>query len=86
MVMKTAAVSSCNLAVHIAKRCVRVVFFFGMTVLLISCSTPLAQLPDLAYLPDKTLNSDQQQIKISEMAAKGQAHQSETAKAIESEK
>jgi hypothetical protein len=86
MVMKAAADSPCDLAAHIAKRWVRALMFVSMTVLLASCSTPLGQLPDLANLPDKMLNKDQQQTKIGEMAAKGQAHQSETAKAIENEK
>ena len=86
MVMKAAAVSSRNLATHIAKRWVRALVFISMTVLLESCSTPLGQLPDLANLPGKMLNKDQQQTRINEMAAKGQAHQSETAKAIENEK
>jgi hypothetical protein len=86
MVMKATAVSSWHLVAHVAKRCVRALVFVSVTALLVGCSTPLAQLPDLVNLPDKILNKDQQQSKISEMAAKGQAHQSDTAKAIENEK
>jgi hypothetical protein len=46
----------------------------------------LAPLPELAKLPEKVLNKDEQQTKINEMAVKGQAHQTEAAKAIENEK
>jgi hypothetical protein len=53
---------------------------------LASCSSQLAEPPALAKLPEKVLNKDEQQTKINEMAAKGQAHQTEAAKAIENEK
>ena len=83
--MKATAVCSCNLALHIANRCLRTLVFASVTALL-SCSAPFAQLPDINAVPDKLLNKDQQQDRMGELAAKGQAHQSDTAKAIENEK
>ena len=47
---------------------------------------PLAQLPDVTKLPQKVLNKDEQQGKVNEMIAKGQKHQTETAKEIENGK
>ena len=44
---------------------------------------PLAQLPDLAKLPQKVLSKDEQEGKVSEMIEKGQTHQVEAAKQIE---
>jgi len=56
--------------------------------LLCSCSEtlPLAQLPDVAKLPQKVLSKDEQQGKVNEMIAKGQSHQSQAAKEIENGK
>jgi type IV pilus biogenesis protein CpaD/CtpE len=56
--------------------------------LLCSCSEtlPLAQLPDVTKLPQKVLSKDEQQAKVNEMIAKGQSHQTQTAKEIESGK
>ena len=56
--------------------------------LLSSCSEtlPLAQLPDVTKLPQKVLSKDEQQAKVNEMIAKGQSHQTETAKEIENGK
>jgi outer membrane biogenesis lipoprotein LolB len=68
------------------KRRVRTLVLIGAIALLASCSSQLAQLPELAKLPEKVLNKDEQQTKINEMTAKGQAHQTEAAKAIENEK
>jgi hypothetical protein len=56
--------------------------------LLCGCSEtlPLAQLPDVTKLPQKVLSKDEQQAKVNEMIAKGQKHQTETAKEIENGK
>lgn len=56
--------------------------------LLSGCSEtlPLAQLPDITKLPEKVMSKDEQQAKVNEMIAKGQKHQSETAKEIENGK
>ena len=53
--------------------------------LLAGCSEtlPLAQLPDIAKLPQKVLSKDEQQGKVNEMIEKGQKHQTDTAKEIE---
>lgn len=47
---------------------------------------PLAQLPDITKLPQKVLSKDEQQGKVSEMAAKAQRHRDEAAKEIEANK
>jgi hypothetical protein len=59
-----------------------------IATLLGSCSEtlPLAQLPDVTKLPQKVLSKDEQQAKVNEMIAKGQSHQTETAKEIENGK
>ena len=44
---------------------------------------PLAQLPDLAKLPQKVMSKDEQQGKVNEMIEKSQRHQAEAAKEIE---
>ena len=44
---------------------------------------PLAQLPDIAKLPQKVLSKDEQQGKVNEMIDKGQKHQTDAAKEIE---
>ena len=44
---------------------------------------PLAQLPDIAKLPQKVLSKDEQQGKVNEMIEKGQKHQTEAAQEIE---
>ncbi len=49
-------------------------------------SMPFSQLPDVTKLPEKVLSKDEQQGKVNEMAARGQTHQSEAAKEIESGK
>jgi hypothetical protein len=56
--------------------------------LLGSCSEtlPLSQLPDVTKLPQKVLSKNEQQAKVNEMIAKGQSHQTETAKEIENGK
>jgi hypothetical protein len=82
--MKATATSSRNSALHMANLCVRTLVFASVTALL-GCSTPFPQLPDITALPDKLLNN-QQQNRMGELAAKGQEHQSNTAKAIENEK
>ena len=47
---------------------------------------PFTQLPDVSKLPEKVLSKDEQQAKVNEMIAKGQKHQTETAKEIENGK
>ncbi len=47
---------------------------------------PLAQLPDITKLPQKVLSKDEQQGKVNEMIDKGQRHQTDAAKEIESGK
>ena len=47
---------------------------------------PLAQLPDVTKLPQKVLSKDEQQGKVNEMIERGQKHQTEAAKEIESSK
>ena len=56
--------------------------------LLSSCSEslPLGQLPDVTKLPQKVLGKDEQQGKVDDMIARGQNHQSEAAKEIETSK
>jgi len=56
--------------------------------LLTSCSEslPLGQLPDVTKLPQKVLGKDEQQGKVDEMIARGQNHQSDAAKEIETSK
>jgi len=46
-------------------------------------TTPLAQLPDSAKLPQKVLTKDEQQRTMKEMIERGQTHQTEAAKQIE---
>jgi hypothetical protein len=86
MVMKGEADRSNDLMSPTAKRWVRTLALIGVAAFLASCSSQLAEPPALAKLPEKVLNKDEQQTKINEMAAKGQAHQTEAAKAIENEK
>jgi hypothetical protein len=43
----------------------------------------LAQLPDLAKLPEKVLSKDEQQGKINDMIEKSQTHEAAAAKQIE---
>jgi hypothetical protein len=52
--------------------------------LLGGCSetVPLAQLPDIAKLPEKVLSKEEQQGKVNEMIDKGQRHQDDAAKEI----
>jgi hypothetical protein len=49
-------------------------------------SMPFTQLPDVAKLPQKVLSKDEQQGKVNEMVARGQTHQTEAAKEIETGK
>jgi hypothetical protein len=44
---------------------------------------PLANLPDVAKLPQKVLNKDQQQKAMNQMIEKGQTSQAEAVKQIE---
>jgi hypothetical protein len=46
-------------------------------------SMSLAQLPDLAKLPEKVLSKDEQQGKINDMIEKSQTHEAAAAKQIE---
>jgi hypothetical protein len=57
----------------------------GVTAHLAGCSEslPLSQLPDLAKLPQKVLNSDEQKGKVNEMIETREKHQNEAAKEIE---
>ena len=73
----------------IASRWISALALAAVTATLLSgCSEslPLAQLPDVAKLPEKVLSKDEQQAKVNEMIAKGQKHQTETAKEIENGK
>ena len=57
----------------------------GMTALLAGCSDalPLSQLPDIAKLPEKVLNKDEQKGAVNEMIEKRNRHEAEAAKEIE---
>jgi len=57
----------------------------GATTHLAGCSESLSlsQLPDLAKLPQKVLNSDEQKGKVNEMIETRDKHQTEAAKEIE---
>jgi hypothetical protein len=57
----------------------------GMTAHLAGCSETLSlsQLPDLAKLPQKVLNNDEQKGKVNEMIETREKHQAEAAKEIE---
>jgi hypothetical protein len=59
--------------------------FIGMAMHLAGCSEtmPLSQLPDLAKLPQKVLNKDEQKGKVNEMSEKRDRHEVEAAKEIE---
>ena len=46
-------------------------------------SMPLSQLPDVAKLPQKVLNKDEQKGKVNEMIEKRERHEAEAAKEIE---
>ena len=46
-------------------------------------ATSLSQLPDIAKLPDKVLNKDQQAGKINDMIERRQTHEIEAAREIE---
>ena len=73
----------------IASRWISALALAAVTATLLSgCSEtlPLAQLPDITKLPEKVLSKDEQQAKVNEMIAKGQKHQTETAKEIENGK
>ena len=57
----------------------------GMTAHLAGCSDalPLSQLPDLAKLPEKVLNKDEQTGKVNEMIQRRDRHEAEAAREIE---
>jgi hypothetical protein len=57
----------------------------GMAAHLAGCSDalPLSQLPDLAKLPEKVLNRDEQNGKVNEMIEKRDRHEAEAAREIE---
>jgi hypothetical protein len=57
----------------------------GATAHLAGCSDalPLSQLPDLAKLPQKVLNNDEQKGKVNEMIETRDKHQAEAAREIE---
>lgn len=57
----------------------------GVTALLAGCSDalPLSQLPDIAKLPEKVLNKDEQKGKVNEMIEQRDRHQAEAAREIE---
>jgi hypothetical protein len=86
MIMQRRADSSHKQVVRTAKRWVHALVLISVTAFLASCAGPLGELPEIAKLPDKMMNKDQQQAKINEMLAKGQSHQSEAAKEIENQK
>jgi hypothetical protein len=44
---------------------------------------PLINLPDVAKLPEKVMNKEEQQKTMNQMIEKGQSHQAEAAKQIE---
>jgi len=73
----------------IASRWISTLALTAVTATLLSgCSEtlPFTQLPDVSKLPEKVLSKDEQQAKVNEMIAKGQKHQTETAKEIENGK
>jgi hypothetical protein len=47
---------------------------------------PFPQLPEVGGLPGKVLSKDEQQGKVADMIAKGQSHQTEAARQIETGK
>jgi hypothetical protein len=57
----------------------------ALSVALLGCSETLslAQLPDLSRLPEKLLSKEEQTKTMNDMLEKGQSHQAEAAKAIE---
>jgi hypothetical protein len=59
--------------------------FVGLTAHLAGCSDalPLAQLPDIAKLPEKVLNKDEQKGAVNEMIEKRNRHEAEAAREIE---
>jgi hypothetical protein len=84
--MRAAGQRSNNSAACTARQWLRGVVIITAAGFLLSCSSPLANLPDAAKLPDRTLNNNQQQTKINEMADKAQTHPSEAIKEIENQK
>ena len=48
-----------------------------------SDALPLSQIPDLAKLPQKVLNKDEQKGKVNEMIERRDSHEAEAAKEIE---
>ena len=70
-----------------AARCRALIALIGAAALaaLTGCAEtmPLANLPDLAKLPEKVLSKDEQEGRVNEMIERGQTHQTEAAKQIE---
>ncbi len=66
-------------------RWIYVLALIGMTAHLGGCSEsmPLSQLPDLAKLPQKVLNKDEQKGKVNEMIERRESHEAEAAREIE---
>jgi len=66
-------------------RWIYVLAFIGMAAHLSGCSDalPLSQLPDLAKLPEKVLNKDEQKGKVNEMIEKRDRHEAEASREIE---
>ena len=64
---------------------IHVLALIGMSAHLSGCSDalPLSQLPDLAKLPEKVLNKDEQKGKVNEMIEKRDRHEAEAAREIE---
>jgi hypothetical protein len=65
--------------------CALLLAALGATAYLPGCSEslPLSQLPDLAKLPQKVLNKDEQKGKVNEMIETRDKHQADAAKEIE---
>jgi len=84
--MRAAEQRSYNSAACTARQWLRAVVIIIAASFLLSCSSSLANLPDAAKLPDRTLNNNQQQTKINEMADKAQTRPSDAIKEIENQK
>jgi hypothetical protein len=83
--MKAAEQSSNHLIARARTRRWRILLIIAGMSLLPNCSAALNSiLPQIDKLPDKTLNKDQQQVKINEMATRAQTQPSEAAREIES--
>lgn len=67
----------------LARGLVAVAMLVGVVLSGCSETLPLANLPDIAKLPEKVLTKDEQQKAMNQMIEKGQTHQVEAAKQIE---